>query len=62
MLNPPGTSAESKQLEAVQSNATALVIGLKKLNSEERRKKLGLMTLEQSSWVSYDSKKPRILG
>ena len=44
---PPGTSAESKQLEAVQSKATALVMGLKKLNSEERRKKLGLMTLEQ---------------
>ena len=44
---PPGTSAESKQLEAVQSKATALVIGHKKLNSEERRKKLGLMTLEQ---------------
>ena len=40
-------SAESKQLEAVQSKATALVMGLKKLNSEERRKKLGLMTLEQ---------------
>ena len=44
---PPGTSAESKQLEAVQSKATALVMGLKKMNSEERRKKLGLMTLEQ---------------
>ena len=47
MFNPPGTSAESKQLKAVQSKATALVIGVKKLNSEERRKKLGLMTLEQ---------------
>ena len=44
---PPGTSAESKQLEAVQSKATALVMGLKKMNSEERRKKLGLMALEQ---------------
>ena len=41
---PPGSS---KLLEAVQSKATALVYGLKKLNSEERRKKLELMTLEQ---------------
>ena len=44
---PPGSSADSKLLEAVQSKATALVYGLKKLNSEERRKKLELMTLEQ---------------
>ena len=44
---PPGSSADSKLLEAVQSKATAMVYGLKKLNSEERRKKLELMTLEQ---------------
>ena len=44
---PPGTSAESKQLEAVQAKATAMIYGMKKLNSEERRKKLGLMSLEQ---------------
>ena len=46
---PPRTSAESKTLEAVQSKATALVQGLKHLNSEERRKKLGLMKLEERS-------------
>ena len=44
---PPGTSAAAKTLEAVQSKATAMVWGLKSLNSEERRKKLGLMTLDQ---------------
>ena len=33
-------------LEAVQSKATALVHGLKHLNSDERQKKLGLMKLE----------------
>ena len=44
---PPGTSAEAKILEAIQSKATALVHGLRFENSEERRKKLGLMTLEQ---------------
>ena len=44
---PPGSSADSKLLEAVQSKATAMVYGLKKLNSETRREKLGLMTLEQ---------------
>ena len=44
---PPGSSADSKRLEAVQSKATAMVHGMKKLNSEERRKKLGLMSLEQ---------------
>lgn len=43
---PPSTCAESKILEAVQS-ATALVHGLKHLNSEERRKRLGLMKLEE---------------
>ena len=44
---PPGTVAEAKLLEAVQSKATAMVHGLKYKNSEERRKQLGLMTLEQ---------------
>ena len=44
---PPRTSAEAKSLEAVQSKATALVYGLKSRNSEERRKVLGLMTLQQ---------------
>ena len=44
---PPGTAAAAKMLEAVQSKATAMVWGLKSLNSEERRKKLGLMTLDQ---------------
>ena len=44
---PPGTAAAAKMLEAVQSKATAMVWGLKSLNSEERRKKLGLMTLNQ---------------
>jgi ribonuclease P/MRP protein subunit RPP40 len=43
---PPNTSAEAKILEAVQSKATALVHGLKHLNSDERRKRLGLMKLE----------------
>ena len=44
---PPRTSAESKLLEAVQSKATALVRGLRHKNSEDRRKILGLMTLEE---------------
>ena len=34
-------------LEVVQSKATALVHGLKHFNSEERRKKLGLMKSEE---------------
>ena len=41
---PPSTCTEAKTLEAVQSKATTLVHGL---NSEERRKKLGLMKLEE---------------
>ena len=44
---PPESAAESKLLERVQSKATALVRGMKGLNSEERRKRLGLMTLEE---------------
>ena len=44
---PLGSSAASKTLESVQSKATALVWGMKKLNFEERRKRLGLMTLDQ---------------
>lgn len=44
---PPGTSAESKVLEAVQAKATALVQGLRLKNGEDRRVALGLMTLQQ---------------
>ena len=44
---PPGTVAEAKMLESVQSKATAMVYGMRHRNSEERRKLLGLMTLEQ---------------
>ena len=44
---PPETSAEAKQLERVQAKATALVHGLRGLNAEERRKRLGLMSLEE---------------
>ena len=44
---PPDSAADVKILERVQAKATALVHGLKGLNSEERRKKLGLMTLEE---------------
>ena len=44
---PPGTAAEAKLLEAVQSKATAMVHGMRYKNAEERRKLLGLMTLEQ---------------
>ena len=44
---PPGTVAEGKLLEAVQSKATAMVQGLRHRNAEERRKMLALMTLEQ---------------
>ena len=44
---PPGTVAEQKLLEAVQSKATALVHGLRHMGSDERRRELGLMTLDQ---------------
>ena len=44
---PPGTVAEAKLLEAAQSKAMAMVHGLKHKNAEDRRKVLGLMTLEQ---------------
>ena len=44
---PPRTSAESKLLERVQSKATAMVHGMKHLNSEERRRKLGLIKLDE---------------
>ena len=44
---PPGTVAEAKLLESVQSKATAKVHGLRHKNSEERRKALGLISLEQ---------------
>ena len=43
---PPESAADAKLLDRVQAKATALVQGLKGLNAEERRKKLGLMTLE----------------
>ena len=43
---PPDSAADAKLLERTQAKATALVHGLKGLNAEERRKQLGLMTLE----------------
>ena len=43
---PPSSAAEAKMLEAVQSKATALFQGLRHLNSDERRRRLGLMKLE----------------
>ena len=44
---PPSLISEAKSLEAVQAKATSLVHGLKLKGSEERRKLLGLMTLEK---------------
>ena len=44
---PPESVADSKILERAQAKATALVQGMRGLNAEERRKKLGLMTLEE---------------
>ena len=44
---PPDSAADAKLLERVQGKATALIHGLKGLNAEERRKELGLMTLEE---------------
>ena len=43
---PPDSAADAKLLERTQAKATAMVQGLKGLNAEERRRKLGLMTLE----------------
>ena len=43
---PPNTSAESKLMETVKSKATALVQGMRGMNSEEQREQLGLMKLE----------------
>ena len=43
---PPDSAAEAKLLERAQAKATALVHGMRGLNAEERRKKLGLMKLE----------------
>ena len=43
---PPDSAADAKLLERTQAKATALVQGMKGMNAEERRKKLGLMTLE----------------
>ena len=43
---PPDSAADAKLLEKTQAKATAMVQGLKGLNAEERRRKLGLMTLE----------------
>ena len=43
---PPESAAEAKLLERVQGKATALVHGMRGINAEERRKRLGLMTLE----------------
>ena len=44
---PPSSVVDAKLLERVQSKATALVDGMRGLNAEERRKRLGLMTLEE---------------
>ena len=44
---PPGSCAEAKALESIQSKASALVHGLRGKNLEERRMELGLMTLQQ---------------
>ena len=44
---PPGSCAEAKTMESIQSKATALVHGMKGKNSEERRLALNLMTLQQ---------------
>ena len=43
---PPDSAAEAKLLERAQAKATALVHGMRGLNAEERRRKLGLMKLE----------------
>ena len=44
---PPSSVAEAKSLEAVQAKATRLLHGIRHINSEERRRLLGLMTLEK---------------
>ena len=44
---PPDSAAEAQLLERVQAKATAMVQGMRGLNADKRRKKLGLMTLAQ---------------
>ena len=44
---PPDSAADSKLLERAQAKATALVHGMRGLNAEERRRKLGLRTLAE---------------
>ena len=59
---PPRTSAESKLLEGVQSRATAMVHGMKHLKSEERKRSLGLMKLNERRerilcWIRQDTER-----
>ena len=44
---PPDSEAEAKLLERVQAKATALVYGMKGINADERRRRLGLMSLKE---------------
>ena len=50
---PPDSSVKVKLLERVQAKATALVHGLRGFDAKERRKKLGLMMLEERRERSY---------